>query len=108
MANSIAKTGVYLEPEGRCKSASSNEIAELSQALAADAAQFLLGRDTFGDAKGILKSQSSFRLAAASRMLVRIERIFAIPREPTTRTVSPGLSFTFISAPLHRSCSEKH
>ncbi len=33
-------------------------------------------------------------------MLVKIERIFAVPREPTTRTVSPGFSFTcFVMLP---------
>ncbi len=30
-------------------------------------------------------------------MLVRIARIFAVEREPTTRTVSPGLSFFTLS-----------
>jgi hypothetical protein len=30
-------------------------------------------------------------------MLVRIARILAVPREPTTRTVSPGLSFFTLS-----------
>ena len=29
-------------------------------------------------------------------MLVRIERIFAVPREPRTRTVSPGFNFNFV------------
>ena len=31
---------------------------------------------------------------------MRIERIFAVPRSPTTRTVSPGLSFDFTGPPL--------
>src|SRR5713226_7686726 len=29
-------------------------------------------------------------------MLVRIERILAVPREPTTLTVSPGFNFTLV------------
>ena len=36
------------------------------------------------------------RFASQARLralLVRIARIFAVPREPTTRTVSPGLNF---------------
>jgi hypothetical protein len=39
-------------------------------------------------------------------MLVRIARIFAVPREPTTRTVSPGLSFGFTWLPTSiQSCA---
>jgi hypothetical protein len=36
-------------------------------------------------------------------MLVRIARIFAVRREPTTRTISPGFSFT--GPPLNESFS---
>jgi hypothetical protein len=35
-------------------------------------------------------------------MLVRIARIFAVPCEPTTRTVSPAFSFSFNGTPLVR------
>jgi hypothetical protein len=41
-------------------------------------------------------------------MLVKIARIFAVPREPTTRTVSPGFSFSrsrVMLLPLGRLCS---
>ena len=42
-------------------------------------------------------------------MLVRIARIFAVEREPTTRTVSPGLSFIGVTGrPCHTPDGRSH